>query len=140
MSHFLYVDILYYRKKEKIKKAGEYMKRVSNVSPMVIFPSDQMEKYNEYQKQYGNLPTRQIFREMARVKGEVSQEVLDQHIQNIDALSNMGGFITDSQKGRIEQVKTLLKYPNAETAKNVETEYVSGTSLLLWFLILVGIW
>ncbi len=116
------------------------MKRVSNVSPMVIFPSDQMEKYNEYQKQYGNLPTRQIFREMARVKGEVSQEVLDQHIQNIDALSNMGGFITDSQKGRIEQVKTLLKYPNAETAKNVETEYVSGTSLLLWFLILVGIW
>jgi hypothetical protein len=112
---------------------------------MLIFPADQMEQYNEFKKQYGNMPERQIYREIGRLKNQVSQEVLDQHIKNLDAVSNMEGFITEGQKGKIAQVKSLLGYNNASRARGsqdsrVETEYVSGTSLLLWFLILVAIW
>lgn len=112
---------------------------------MLIFPAEQMEKYNEFKQQYGNLSERQIYREIARLKNEVSQEVLDKHIKNLDAISNMEGFITEDQKGKIEQVKSFIGYNNAARARSsqnsrVETEFVSGTSLLLWFLILVAIW
>ncbi|MDF2547456.1 MAG: hypothetical protein K0R93_2354 [Anaerosolibacter sp.] len=112
---------------------------------MLIFPAEQMEKYNEFKQQYGNLSERQIYREIARLKNEVSQEVLDKHIKNLDAISNMEGFITEDQKGKIEQVKSFIGYQNTSRTKGsqnsrVETEFVSGTSLLLWFLILVAIW
>ncbi|MBB6218123.1 hypothetical protein HNQ80_004263 [Anaerosolibacter carboniphilus] len=112
---------------------------------MLIFPADQMGKYNEFKKQYGNLSERQIYREITRLKNEVSQDVLDKHIKNLDAISKLEGFITADQKSRIEQVKSLLGYKNASRANGsqnlrVETEFVSGTSLLLWFLILVAIW
>ena len=112
---------------------------------MLIFPADQMEKYNEFKQQYGNMSTRQIYREIANLKNGVSQEVLDQHIKNLDAISNMGGFITEDHKMKINQVKSVLGYQNASKPKgsqgsSVETEFVSGTSLLLWFLILVAIW
>lgn len=111
---------------------------------MLIFPADQMERYNEFKKQYTNVSARQIYREIARLRNEVSQEVLDQHIQNLNAISNMGGFINEQQRGKIEQVKSLLGYQNVPKSKGlnsrVETEFVSGASLLLWFLILVAIW
>ena len=116
----------------------------SDTLKMLIFPADQIEKYNEFKKQYENVSTRQIYREIARLKNEVSQEVLDQHIQNLDAIANMGGFINEGHKGKIEQIKSLLGYQNVSRARGsslrVETEFVSGTSLLLWFLILVAIW
>jgi hypothetical protein len=122
------------------------MRKASNDAiEMLIFPADQMEQYNEFKKQYGDLPERQIYREIAKLKNQVSQEVLDQHIKNLDAVSNMEGFITEDQKGKIAHIKSLLGYKNASRVKDsqnsrVETEYVSGTSLLLWFLILVAIW
>ena len=121
-------------------------RKLENTMDMVIFPYNEMEKFNGLMKQYGNMPSRQIYREIARVKNDISKEVIDQHIKNLDALSAMGGFVTEEQKGKMERVKTLLKsetayqVPGSNQSSSVETEFVSGTSLLLWFLILVAIW
>ncbi|MFZ5969209.1 MAG: hypothetical protein ACOYVK_18795 [Bacillota bacterium] len=111
---------------------------------MVLFPYGEMGKFNELMEQYGDMPTRQIYREIARVKGEVSQEVVDQHLKNLDTLTTMEGFMTEDHKEKVERVKVLLGMPGPQSkgaqSENIETEFVSGTSLLLWFLILVAIW
>ncbi|MCT4606548.1 MAG: hypothetical protein N4A64_10675 [Marinisporobacter sp.] len=111
-----------------------------------VLTNEQMKQFDGFIKKYGNQSDRVIFRDMYRVKNNVSDEVLQQHIQNLDHLSQMGGFVNDVNKERIAAVKRVLNTPRPSFSKNVndqstvESQYVSGTSLLLWFLTLVAIW
>ncbi|MDF2545485.1 MAG: hypothetical protein K0R93_383 [Anaerosolibacter sp.] len=111
---------------------------------LVMLPNDKLEEYNKFLEQYGNVPDKYILREMYRVKGTVSQEVLSQHIKNLDALSTMEGFVTDDHKQRIEMVKNILtaetRISRPSQQAEVETQFWGGSSLLLWFLTLAAIW
>ncbi|MFT9497485.1 hypothetical protein [Anaerosolibacter sp.] len=111
---------------------------------LVMLPNDKLGEYNKFLEQYGNVPDKYILREMYRVKGEVSQEVLSQHIKNLDALSNMEGFVTDDHKQKIEMVKNILtaetRISRPSQQAEVETQFWGGSSLLLWFLTLAAIW
>jgi hypothetical protein len=111
---------------------------------LVMLPNDKLEEYNKFIEQYGNVPDKYIWREMYRVKGEVSQEVLSQHIKNLDALSKMEGFVTDDHKQRMEMVKNILttetRMSRPSQQAEVETQFWGGSSLLLWFLTLAAIW
>lgn len=111
---------------------------------LVMLPNDKLEEYNKFLEQYGNVPDKYILREMYRVKGEVSQDVLSQHIKNLDALSKMEGFVTDDHKQRIEMVKNILtaetRLSRPSQQAEVETQFWGGSSLLLWFLALAAIW
>ncbi|WZL71934.1 hypothetical protein QBE52_12560 [Clostridiaceae bacterium 35-E11] len=107
---------------------------------------EQIKEFNAFMKEYAGKSDRYIFREIARVKNEVSQEELQQHIANLDHLYNMKGFATEEVKSRIDTVKKILtsKSP-AFSPRNIQqsapkTQFFFGSSLLLWFLALVAIW
>ncbi|TCO74542.1 hypothetical protein [Marinisporobacter balticus] len=111
-----------------------------------VLKDEQMAQFDAFMQEYGNQPERVIYREIGRVKNEVSEDVLNQHINNLDALSQMQGFVTDVNRKRIANVKSILTSSNASFYRrnsrqsSPSTQFVSGTSLLLWFLILVAIW
>lgn len=107
---------------------------------------EQMKEFEAFMKEYADKSDRYIYREIARVKNEVSEEELQQHITNLDHLYNMQGFATEDVKNRIKIVKQILtsKGPTFNP-RNVQqsapkTQFFFGTSLLLWFLALVAIW
>ncbi len=108
----------------------------------IIWPAGEMDKFNEYQQQYGNMPDKGIYQEIMRVRSEVSQETIQQHIHNLEALAQLQGFTNDAQRQRIDYVKSLLNAPGGQRGKesSTESQFFGGTSLLLWFLLLNGIW
>lgn len=113
---------------------------------LMILPNDKIAEFDKFMKEYGNKSDKYLFREMMRVKAEVSTEVLQKHLKNLDALSKMEGFVTDEHRRRIEMVKDVLTRetpaPRQKTeSKGVaETQFFVGSSLLLWFLALAAIW
>ncbi|QEK12785.1 hypothetical protein FQB35_10845 [Crassaminicella thermophila] len=109
-----------------------------------ILTDEQIKQFDGFMKKYRNKPDRYIFREIAKVKNEVSEEVLQQHIKNLDLLEQMEGFVQDQNKERIKTVRKILTTNTASFNQKQQsapaTQFVSGASLLLWFLILVAIW
>jgi hypothetical protein len=65
-------------------------------------------------------------------------------VKNLDALSKMEGFVTDTHRQRIDMVKSILtaetRVSRPSQQSGVETQIFFGSSLLLWFLILAAIW
>lgn len=111
----------------------------------ILFPYDKMDQFNEFMKQYNDKSEKYIIREILKVKQEVSKDVIDKHIKNLDLLSKMEVYSNERTKENVEYVKKLLSMQptfNRRPPKQgeVETEYCNQTSLLLWFLILVCIW
>ncbi|KAB3529296.1 hypothetical protein F8154_14870 [Alkaliphilus pronyensis] len=108
----------------------------------VMLPSEYIEKFNEFMGQYGELSDKEIFNKISDTKAQVSSNVLNQHINNLDALYQMSGMVTDSTKSRIQLVKQVLTADSgtSNSYSLVETQFFGGTSLLLWFLILAAIW
>lgn len=99
------------------------------------------EQFQGYMEQYKNAPNRQILSEIMRVRSEVSQDVLDAHMKNLELMGQMEGYSTAETQQRIVQLKQMLAAnPPAASSQNVETAFWGGTSLLLWFLLLTAIW
>jgi len=114
---------------------------------LMILPNDKMNEFNEFLSEYGNKPDRYLYSEIARVKSEVSNEVLQQHITNLDAMAKMEGLVTDGHKRRIDTVKRILTtdFPTQSSARRIQSNpstefFFGGASLLLWFLALAAIW
>lgn len=106
-----------------------------------LFPSQNFGVFNEYMEKYGGMTDNQIYGEMNIVKGQVSSEVVRQHIQNLDAIAQMQGFVDNNTRQRINKTKEVLTSTVGQNSKsNVDAQFFGGTSLLLWFLILVSIW
>ncbi|MBM7615185.1 hypothetical protein [Alkaliphilus hydrothermalis] len=108
----------------------------------LMIPSEYIDSFNNFMTQYGELSDADIYKEILSSKVKVSENVLRQHVNNLDALSQMSGFVSDSTKQRIQMVKRVLTTDtggsNMQSA--VETQFFGGTSLLLWFLTLAAIW
>lgn len=100
------------------------------------------EKFQEYMKQYEGASERQIMAEIMRVRGEVSQEVLNAHFKNLELMGNMEGFGNEQIRQRIAMMKNMLAANTpAASSRTVETaQFFGGSSLLLWFLLLTAIW
>lgn len=111
---------------------------------MIMFPSEQMSEFDTYMKKYGDLSEADVYREIVKVRTEVSKEVLQQHVKNLDALSQMDGFVTTTHRQRMHIVKSLLveevESSSNNVSRSVETQFLYGSSLLLWFLALLAIW
>ncbi|PAB60623.1 hypothetical protein [Anaeromicrobium sediminis] len=124
--------------KDMSAHAFAYVLNSSLLSP------EEQEEFEKFRKDYENKNKRQISREILRIKSRVSPEVIDQHIHNLDTLAQMKGFVTDETKANIEYVKRLLsqntRVRSAGKPYPPQPQYVSGSSLLLWFLVLVAIW
>lgn len=115
-----------------------------------LLTTEQQEEFEKFRSEYKNRNKRQITREIMKVKSKLSQDVINKHIKNLDALAKMEGFVTDEAKANIEYIKKVLSQearpgrgrpnPNASAAPPPQQQFVGGASLLLWFLILVAIW
>ena len=111
-----------------------------------ILTPKQTTEFKEFSKKYENKSKRYIAKEILKTKSSVSQEVIQQHVHNLDLMAQMQGFVNEEKVANIEYAKKLLlqetPYSNRRNIQpsSIETQYVSGTSLLLWFLILVMIW
>ncbi|SNS06403.1 hypothetical protein SAMN05446037_1003220 [Anaerovirgula multivorans] len=121
---------------EVVNTKGEY------TLDFIMVPSQHIGQFNDFMTQYGDKSDYEIFSEIAEVKDQLSQDLLNQHIANLDALSQMNGFVTDGTKQRIAAVKEILTADagSSNTGSNVDSQFFfGGTSLLLWFLLLAGI-
>lgn len=111
-----------------------------------ILSPEQTKEFKEFSKKYENKSKRYVAREILKTKSNVSEEVIQQHVHNLDLMAQMQGFVDEEKVANIEYAKNLLlqetPYSNNRYTKrsSVEAQYVSGTSLLLWFLLLVIIW
>ena len=107
----------------------------------IVMEKTHYEKFEEYMKQYENASERQLMSEIMRVRGEVSSEVVNTHINNLELMGQMEGFADAQIQQRIAMMKNMLaaNVPAASTG-TVETAQWGGSGLLLWFLLLSSIW
>jgi len=129
--------------KEEMKSMAEITNARGNYAlDFFMLPSEYIDEFNDFMAQYGELSDYDIFEKIVDTKAQLSHNVLSQHITNLDALSQLNGFITDLTKQRIELVKRTLTADTGSSNSQsiVETQFFGGTSLLLWFLILAAIW
>lgn len=112
---------------------------------LLISPKQEKE-FESFKAKYRNKSKRFISKEILKTKSKLSVEVIEYHVHNLNHLAKMRGFIDKERISNIEYAKELLlRKNNYSNRKNnhpsdVENQYVSPTSLLLWFLILVIIW
>jgi hypothetical protein len=137
---------MYCKKEVKRKEDVVFMKMDTSMNyniEQIIWPAEEMGKFDEYHQQYGNMPDKVIFQEIMKVKSEVSQELIQKHVHNLEALAQLQGFTNDTQKQRIDYVKSILNAPVRQRVAESDVEsqlFFGGTSLLLWFLLLTSIW
>ncbi|MDR5659639.1 hypothetical protein RH915_09040 [Serpentinicella sp. ANB-PHB4] len=121
---------------EIINNKGDY------ALDFIMIPSEHIGEFNDFMTQYGDLSDYDLFNEILVTKNEVSQSELQSHIKNLDALSQMDGFVNDFTRQRIELVKEVLNTDSSTTPQSkIEKQFLfGGSSLLLWFLTLAAIW
>ena len=106
----------------------------------IVMEKTHYEKFEEYMKQYEGASERQLMSEIMRVRGEVSSEVVNTHIRNLELMGQMEGFADAQIQQRIAMMKNMLTANAAASSGTVETAQWGGSGLLLWFLLLSSIW
>ncbi len=102
---------------------------------------EQIKELEGYSKKYANKSDQFLLREIQRIKPTVPQNVINQHINNLDHLYHMDGFINRAQKQRIDMIKKILSSPSGRGKPDAEGQFFCcGSGLLLWFLVLAAIW
>ncbi|WP_129600805.1 hypothetical protein [Anaerophilus nitritogenes] len=119
-----------------------YNNNIPQMMNQFVLTDEQMKEFDNFMEKYGNLPDRAIFREIDMVKNQVSDDLLSQHIKNLELVEKMQGFVEKEHLGRIETVRRILNSPKPpQMKKEVTGQYFyGGSSLLLWFLTLAAIW
>lgn len=114
--------------------------RVHMINRMIL-NDEEMKKFEKYMEEYGQTPDRYLLREISRVQRELPNELKMQHINNLEQLSKMQGFVDDEVINKINSVKRIIVIDNNSNTNNIENinedmGYFEGSSLLLWFLLL----
>ena len=128
---------------EKEGKSRMNRPSISYTIDPIIFPSSQMDKFQEFMNQYGAMPYRQLLQEMAMVKTQVSADDIQKYVNNLDHFAQMDGFVTEDHRRRIQDVRNVLLAPSAvaQPESNADSQFFfAGPALLLWFLALAAIW
>ncbi|WP_427339048.1 hypothetical protein [Caloranaerobacter sp. DY30410] len=110
----------------------------------ILYDDIIINKFDEFLKKYGDKPDRYIYQEIEKVQKEVPDAVKVRHIKNLEAISKFEGFVTEDIKREIEKLKRLINVDSSENKKisdrELESQFFSPSSLLLWFLLLVIIY
>ena len=109
----------------------------------MIWPVNELGKFQELFEQYGNQSDRFLINEIMKLRDQVPAQDIQRHIQNLELLGQLNGFTTAEQKQKIEYVKRILSGTGSEASTQSDPQgqfFFFGTSLLLWFLLLVLIW
>ncbi|EOD00834.1 hypothetical protein [Caldisalinibacter kiritimatiensis] len=104
----------------------------------LLYDEAVIEELDKYSKEYQDKTDREILAEIEKVQAEVPNEVKLQHIKNLELLSKMEGFKEENPMADMEFLKQLIRVDeNASESRTLSRrQYVSGSSLLLWFLLL----
>ncbi|WP_129599684.1 hypothetical protein [Anaerophilus nitritogenes] len=105
---------------------------------MMYYTPYQMYPYDQFMTQYRDISKEDLWDEMYKIKDQVPQNIIQQYMSQLDYFMEMGMIYSPEQMEIIEKIKDILMEGSSLSAP--EAQYVSGTSLLLWFLILSAIW
>lgn len=116
-----------------------------NMFNEILYDEQVIEQFDEFSKKYKDKEDEEIYSEIDRLQKEVSEEIKKKHLKNLELLSQIEGFTTQETVREVENVKKLLKIKNSSENKKVSEreirrQYVSPSSLLLWFLLLTVIY
>lgn len=92
-------------------------------------------KYSEFVEEKKDKSDRYFYNEIEKVQSDVSNELKARHLNNLEYLSKMEGFINEDIRRRIEYIKSLIKIEESESLQDIESQFFGGSSLLLWFLL-----
>ncbi|WP_069649366.1 hypothetical protein [Caloranaerobacter ferrireducens] len=110
----------------------------------ILYDDIIINKFNEFLEKYADKSDKYIYQEIERVQKEVPDAVKVRHIKNLEAISKFEGFVTEDIKREIEKLKRLINVDSSENEKisnrELESQFFSPSSLLLWFLLLVIIY
>lgn len=98
-------------------------------------------KYEKFLEEYGEKSDQDLYKEIENVQSEVSNDIKKQHLNNLELLGKMNGFISDEIIKRINYTKKIIiiEEENNSLSNNVEGQFFGGASLLLWFLLVTVI-
>ncbi|MTI67354.1 MAG: hypothetical protein FH753_12265 [Firmicutes bacterium] len=108
----------------------------------LLYDDSVLEKLDKYSKDYENKSNREILSYIEKLQADVSNDIKLQHIKNLELLSKMEGFTEENAIVNIKYLKRLLKV-NENVSNHTRlnrNQYVSGSSLLLWFLLVTLIY
>ncbi|MTI48283.1 hypothetical protein [Sporosalibacterium faouarense] len=112
----------------------------------IMYDDSMVDQFDEFSEKYGNASDAELYTEIEKVQAEVSNEVKKKHIENLELIAKMDSIVPTETIRGIQEAKRLVKID--ETSSNAKKisdrelrrQYVSPTSLLLWFLLLTVIW
>ncbi len=107
----------------------------------VIYDEDIMKQFDEFSNEYTDKSDRELYTEIEKVQSEVSTEVKKKHINNLEHLAQMEGFMSDGTVRDIDRIKKIIKIDESSSRfknvnrESIDAQFVSRSSLLLWFLL-----
>lgn len=103
-----------------------------------------LEQFQEFSTKYADVSDMEIYSQIDKLQAELSNEVKQMHIKNLDALANVEGFSEYNIAESVSEVKSLIKLDTKSNSsplseEEVWSQYVGGSSLLLWFLLVTAL-
>lgn len=108
----------------------------------LLYDESVLEELDKYSSQYEGKSDRELHEEIQRVQKEVPNEIKVQHMKNLELLSQMDMFSQQSYKSNVSYLKSLVEIDESVpySSSIPRSQYVSGSSLLLWFLLVVALY
>lgn len=108
----------------------------------VLYDDSVLDELETYSKKYENTSDRELIYEIEKVQKEVPNEVKLQHIKNLELLSQMDTFSQQNSSDSVSYLKDLIQVnENVSNSPRLSRgQYVSGASLLLWFLLVAALY
>ncbi|MBS4536629.1 hypothetical protein GOQ29_13475 [Clostridium sp. D2Q-14] len=108
----------------------------------LFYDESVLNELEKYSSQYENISDSELYVEIERVQKEVPNEIKAQHMKNLESLSQMNMFSEGSHSSDISHLRNLVEIDesNSYPSSISRSQYVSGSSLLLWFLLVVALW
>lgn len=119
-----------------------------NMFNRIFYDEETSKQLEKYADEYRDKSDDEIYQEIERVQVDVPNDVKQRHIQNLESLAKMEGLIGRDAVKTIDKLKGMIKideeasstrnrYRGRYRARSIEAQFVTGASLLLWFLLVV---
>ena len=111
----------------------------------VVYDEDMISQFDEFTNEYTNKSDRELYAEIEKIQSEVDINVKKKHINNLEHLAQMEGFVSAETAQHIDRIKKLIKVDeSSSSSKSVDersfhAQFASRSSLLLWFLLVTAL-
>lgn len=118
-------------------------KKDNNMSYMlsgIMFGQKGLEEFDKFLDEYGDKTDEELYEEVSRIQDQVPVELKKKHLNNLEQLAKMQGFVNDETREKINKIKELINVDTVSSwgRRRINSQFFfGGASLLLWFLLVV---